>query len=189
MGTCSSAQKRTDSTVKASNGVSFKAKEVFISSPIKEKALNEENSEFGSKEEKFFDSKLWLDTDGEDEFLSVNGDFTPSRCSTPNHESIKLMTPKRSTSLENFPRPKPETSSTGRKKLAELLRETSQGEKHSIGELQTEANGYQNSNLKVGRSSAYGSGDGTAVTCCLPSLLQTNGFNEKRKMNPLHCCA
>ncbi|XP_028550074.1 amino acid transporter ANT1 [Dendrobium catenatum] len=43
MGTCSSAQKKVDSTAKASNGVCFKAKDVSIPSPIKEKALNEEN--------------------------------------------------------------------------------------------------------------------------------------------------
>lgn len=39
MGTCSSAQKKTDSTAKASNGMCFKAKDP---SPIKEKPLNEE---------------------------------------------------------------------------------------------------------------------------------------------------
>ncbi|KAH0461114.1 hypothetical protein IEQ34_008689 [Dendrobium chrysotoxum] len=201
MGTCSSAQKKVDSTAKASNGVCFKAKDVFIPSPIKEKALNEENPvnmfgvmspEFGSKEEIFFDSKALLDTDCEDEFLSVNEDFTPSRCSTSNFESTKLMTPRKSVSLENFLSTKAEPSPTGRKKLAELLREASQGEKSTNNE-QIDANSYQNNDVKLVRGSlegdVYGSGGGPAMPCCLPSLVQTNGFHEKRKMNPMHCCA
>ncbi|XP_010033397.2 uncharacterized protein At3g27210 [Eucalyptus grandis] len=36
-------------------------------------------SDFGSKEDSFFDSQAWLESDCEDEFFSVKGDFTPSR--------------------------------------------------------------------------------------------------------------
>ncbi|KAI0510517.1 hypothetical protein KFK09_011121 [Dendrobium nobile] len=184
MGTCSSAQKKVDSTAKASNGVCFKAKDVSIPSPIKEKALNEEipvnmfgvmSPDFGSKEEIFYDSKALLDTDCEDEFLSVNEDFTPSRCSSSSFESTKLITPRKSVSLENFLSTKAEPSPTGRKKLAELLRETSQGEK-STNKCSLEGD-------------VYGCGGGSAMPCCLPSLVQSNGFNEKRKMNPMYCCA
>ncbi|KAK7300190.1 hypothetical protein RJT34_11027 [Clitoria ternatea] len=34
--------------------------------------------ETGSKDETFFDSRAWLDSDCEDDFFRVNGDFTPS---------------------------------------------------------------------------------------------------------------
>ncbi|KAI3713278.1 hypothetical protein L1987_71852 [Smallanthus sonchifolius] len=45
-------------------------------------------SDYGSKEETFFDSQAWLDSDYEDEFMSVNGEFTPSRGNTPVHHSL-----------------------------------------------------------------------------------------------------
>ncbi|CAA0833808.1 Unknown protein [Striga hermonthica] len=41
-----------------------------------------------SKDEPFFDSQPWLESDCEDDFLSVNGDFTPSRGSTPVHHKF-----------------------------------------------------------------------------------------------------
>ncbi|KAL8160077.1 hypothetical protein V2J09_001614 [Rumex salicifolius] len=44
-------------------------------------------SNCGSKEEAFFDTQGWLESDC-DEFYSVNGDFTSSRGSTPNYRSI-----------------------------------------------------------------------------------------------------
>ncbi|KNA19847.1 hypothetical protein SOVF_057680 [Spinacia oleracea] len=37
----------------------------------------------GSKDEAFFDTQGWLDSDCDDDFHSVNGDFTPSRSNTP----------------------------------------------------------------------------------------------------------
>ncbi|CAI9763140.1 unnamed protein product [Fraxinus pennsylvanica] len=49
--------------------------------------------DFGSKEETFFDSQPWLDSDCEDDFSSVNGDFIPSRCSTPVHHSSSVGNP------------------------------------------------------------------------------------------------
>nr|ACU14404.1 unknown [Glycine max] len=45
-------------------------------------------TDHGSKEEAFFDSKAWLDSDCEDDFYSVNGDFTPSRGTTPVHHTF-----------------------------------------------------------------------------------------------------
>ncbi|KAL2897368.1 hypothetical protein RDABS01_039151 [Bienertia sinuspersici] len=41
----------------------------------------------GSKDEAFYDTQAWLDSDCEDDFYSVNGDFTPSRSSTPVHHA------------------------------------------------------------------------------------------------------
>ncbi|KAJ0692685.1 hypothetical protein HanPI659440_Chr15g0588781 [Helianthus annuus] len=51
-------------------------------------------SEYGSREETFFDSQAWLDSDYEDEFMSVNGEFTPSRGNTPVHHSLTQGTPR-----------------------------------------------------------------------------------------------
>ncbi|CAA6664069.1 unnamed protein product [Spirodela intermedia] len=42
----------------------------------------------------FFDSRAWLDSDCEDDFFSINGDFTPSQGSTPNHQLGSAMKPK-----------------------------------------------------------------------------------------------
>lgn len=39
----------------------------------------------GSKDETFYDTQGWLDSDCDDDFHSVNGEFTPSRGSTPVH--------------------------------------------------------------------------------------------------------
>ncbi|KAF0913704.1 hypothetical protein E2562_023792 [Oryza meyeriana var. granulata] len=81
----------------------------------------------GSKDEMFFDSRAWLDSDCEDDFYSVNGDFTPSRGSTPNYQ------PRTQTVMSNVFVPdnvhnskSPEPSPTGRRKLAELLQEAMQ---------------------------------------------------------------
>ncbi|CAH1412963.1 unnamed protein product [Lactuca virosa] len=49
-------------------------------------------SDFGSKEETFFDSQAWMDSDYEDEFMSVNGDFTPSRGNTQVHHISSIET-------------------------------------------------------------------------------------------------
>ncbi|KAF6162894.1 hypothetical protein GIB67_021043 [Kingdonia uniflora] len=46
-----------------------------------------------SKEKTFFDSQAWLDSDCEDDFLSVNGDFTPSCGNTPKQLSNFAGTP------------------------------------------------------------------------------------------------
>ncbi|XP_060959001.1 uncharacterized protein At3g27210 [Cannabis sativa] len=44
--------------------------------------------DYGSKDEAFFDSQPWLESDCEDDFYSVNGDFTPSRGNTPVHRGF-----------------------------------------------------------------------------------------------------
>lgn len=72
----------------------------------------------GSKEEAFFDSKPWLDSDCEEDFYSVNGDFTPSRGTTPVHHTFG--TPSRN----RVPSSKAEPSPEKKKKLLELFRES-----------------------------------------------------------------
>ncbi|XP_031403789.1 uncharacterized protein At3g27210-like isoform X2 [Punica granatum] len=80
----------------------------------------------GSKEDIFFDSRQWLDSDSEDDFFSVNGDFTPSHGNTPVHHSFAVV---RSNSLISKRSLKDKTSKSisnplPKKKLGELLQET-----------------------------------------------------------------
>ncbi|CAM8982899.1 unnamed protein product [Rhodiola kirilowii] len=90
---------------------------------------------FGSKEDVFFESQPWLESDGDDDFYSVNGDMTPSITSsssnTPVHKSL-------SAAPSNNP---PEDITAGykltlspvkrRKSLSELFRESEDEEENS----------------------------------------------------------
>lgn len=99
--------------------------------------FNPKSPDSGSKDEVFFESRAWLDSDCEDDFYSVNGDFTPSRGSTP------IYQPRAQTVMSNIFQPdthsskSPEPSPTGRRKLAELLQEAMQdGPEESTDEQQ-----------------------------------------------------
>ncbi|KAJ8750319.1 hypothetical protein K2173_014234 [Erythroxylum novogranatense] len=133
MGSCVSVHKgASDSTMKMR--VTFGSntdKLVIPESPIKDKPAtvdlsNKTFEEFGSKDETFFDSRPWLDSDCEDDFYSVNGDFTPSRGNTPVHHRFSVGTPKVNKTLEETsPVFVPEPSPTGKKKrLCELFQES-----------------------------------------------------------------
>ncbi|KAF9607707.1 hypothetical protein IFM89_038247 [Coptis chinensis] len=142
MGSCASVYKKEDAAKndKPINGecppvsvLSFKSQ----SSPMLPQTGFRD---FGSKEEIFFDSQAWLESDCDDDFLSVNGDFipscgnTPSRGNTPNHQSSFIGTPQLNKTIfmgtaENM---KPEFSPTGKKKkLSDLFRESFQVDEDS----------------------------------------------------------
>ncbi|XP_019458760.1 PREDICTED: uncharacterized protein At3g27210-like isoform X2 [Lupinus angustifolius] len=88
-------------------------------SPIKEKPIN------GSKEEAFFDSKVWLDSDCDDDFYSVNGEFTPSRGTTPVHHTFVIPLVNKNPSENVVPCYDPELPPTKKKKtLLDLFRES-----------------------------------------------------------------
>ncbi|XP_073117228.1 uncharacterized protein At3g27210-like [Elaeis guineensis] len=246
MGSCASVQKNPDTAMGFRLGLGAKAKRFFIPCPAKEKPLNREENPvggfdfkgkvvdsgldlrspvFGSKEEIFFDSRPWLDSDCEDDFYSVNGEFTPSRGSTPNYQTTTTATPRLNDAffIDKFPDSKSEPSPTGRKKLAELLRESSQGEKNikeqnASDNKKFEINGkpdggkissdqppksLDGSPYISGANSVY-SGEVSptrdpknrkertwkSVHCCLPSLVQSFNFDERRqKMSPGPCAA
>ncbi|KAI3919304.1 hypothetical protein MKW98_030440 [Papaver atlanticum] len=155
MGSCASVIKQEDSASKSN-------KMFLVSSPVKQQQqqkqvtqqvnggglINDLGSkypsastpppsyktlgDFGSKEETFFDSQAWLDSDCDD-FYSVNGEFTPSasrgssRGSTPLHLTSFMGTPQRAKSplSEKAFNSIPETRSTEkRKKLADLFRDS-----------------------------------------------------------------
>ncbi|KAK4772806.1 hypothetical protein SAY86_014581 [Trapa natans] len=84
--------------------------------------------DYGSKDDVFFDSKAWMDSDCEDDFLSVNGDFTPSCGSTPVHPTL-MSTPQARKPpvviIDKAPSSIPEPSpNTKKKRLAELFRDS-----------------------------------------------------------------
>ncbi|WOG93504.1 hypothetical protein DCAR_0312789 [Daucus carota subsp. sativus] len=98
MGSCVSSHKRKHSDIKLQKCISSQSDQIVFS-PVKTngdvqigglglKSQADPSINFpdlGSKEEAFFDSQAWLDSDCDDDFLSVNGEFTPSRGSTPLH--------------------------------------------------------------------------------------------------------
>ncbi|CAK7328290.1 unnamed protein product [Dovyalis caffra] len=99
-----------------------------------------------SKEETFFDSRAWLDSDCEDDFHSVNGDFTPSRGNTPVHHSSSAETPQVNT-IPSDGRPPgsvQEPSPTGKKKRLSELFKDSISEDRDVDDLQTSGSFKQN---------------------------------------------
>ncbi|KAB5520954.1 hypothetical protein DKX38_025273 [Salix brachista] len=99
----------------------------------------------GSKEESFFDSRAWIDSDCEDDFYSVNGDFTPSRGNTPVHHNFAAGTPQANKNpLEGRPPGSElEPSPTGKKRLSDLFKDRIREDRDADG-LQTSGPGDQN---------------------------------------------
>uniref|UniRef100_A0A5B6Z0E2 Uncharacterized protein n=1 Tax=Davidia involucrata TaxID=16924 RepID=A0A5B6Z0E2_DAVIN len=148
MGGCVSVHKKSDSAMKIRLSFGSKTEKLVVPSPVEEKPIINGDRpiaqvglksqwslsqpvttfrDFGSKEETFFDSQPWLESDCEDDFFSVNGDFTPSRGSTPVHQSFSMGTLRVNNALlaDKKPGSKPEPSPTGKKKkLAELFQES-----------------------------------------------------------------
>ncbi|XP_057983563.1 uncharacterized protein At3g27210-like isoform X2 [Malania oleifera] len=174
-----------------------------------------------SKEESFFDSQPWLESDCEDDFFSVNGDFTPSRGSTPVHQTISKGAPQLNKTLFEgiVPKPIPTPFPKEKKKLAELFRQS------SGGDLDADRDILGNQNMGSGKKEVQPiitdlhpkSADGTpyasvansvssserttpngcakpekdrsirSMQCCLPSLVSTCSYTERRKrMSPAH---
>ncbi|KMZ72997.1 hypothetical protein ZOSMA_156G00460 [Zostera marina] len=146
------------------------------------------DSDTGSKEEYFFDTKVYMDSD-DDDFFSVNGDYTPLGGSTPNNQvvinPIKPTTSRLNKTLINnvqlppFQNPSPFLSP--RKKFSEFLSEASD-EKEAVEE--EARNGILNG-ISSGEEARNGNLNGTSsgeearkskkssrktVNCCLPML-------------------
>ncbi|XP_074585472.1 uncharacterized protein At3g27210-like [Curcuma longa] len=214
MGACTSVPNDSASSMRHRLGLASKAKRFFLASPAKEKSLCEANPvdgfdlrslELGSKDEIFFDTQVWLDSDCEDDFFSVNGDFTPSRGSTPIHPLSMPSTPKLDNHFlfDKSPYSISEPSPTGSKKLAELLYETSQAKKlgsanvTEVKDATTKSDRDKTNTTQTSNSLSTSSACSTEVTpsrglrsrkdkvwkaghCCLPSL-RNFGFDEKRQ--------
>uniref|UniRef100_A0A1D1ZK60 Uncharacterized protein At3g27210 n=1 Tax=Anthurium amnicola TaxID=1678845 RepID=A0A1D1ZK60_9ARAE len=153
--------------------------------------------DFGSKDEIFFDSRAWLDSDCEDDFLSVNGDFTPSHGSTPNYQTGTPVKPQLDgTSFDGFPDTRSEPSP--RKKLAEFLQETLPGEPpgndDNILDGKLEMNGKSESN-RSNKDQLPKSLDGTPNLSGANSIYSgkrtPNGAyknGKEKRGNAMHCC-
>ncbi|KAA3459445.1 transmembrane protein [Gossypium australe] len=155
MGSCASVHKSSqESAMKVGLSLGSKTDNIIIPpSPVKEKsdAVNGDfthNShsssafkDLGSKDETFFDSRAYLDSDCDDDFLSVCGDFTPSRGNTPvHHNSISIGVPKIHKSIdEGSPSSCSEASPGKKKKLVELFRDSVK-EDQDVNELNTSIN-------------------------------------------------
>lgn len=185
-----------------------------VASPNKEKPLiTLKSSEFGSKDEAFFDSQAWLESDCEDDFFSVNGDFTPSRGSTPSNQISILTNAKsdRTFGFDKFPDFKsgPSPSPTGRKKLGDLFQET---EEPNASDKTQETNGEHALSFQTkseeppASANSVSSGELTlsgefkkkkkkqagakTQQCCLPRLGQSFSFSERRqKTSAVNCRA
>ncbi|EOA24673.1 hypothetical protein CARUB_v10017946mg [Capsella rubella] len=106
--------------------------------PVKSRwSFSSSKKSFGSKDETFFDSQPWLQSDSDDDFHSVNADFTPSRGNTPKGSFSdrpprfhNLIFHERKSSLgSSSPAPLPR-----RKKLGELFRDSIREEREESSE-------------------------------------------------------
>ncbi|XP_052195021.1 uncharacterized protein At3g27210-like [Diospyros lotus] len=207
MGTCASNMKHR---------LSFDSKpdNVVTPSPIKDKMLLSGHRpggggvtvpvrDFGGKEETFFDSQPWLESDCEDDFFSVKGDFTPSCGSTPVHWSSTAGSPRVDRGLFGDKKPVStlEPSPTDKKKkLAELFREGLKGDQDAdqnganvMGEAKTTIIGLpprsaDGTPFVSGAASACSNEipDGVcepdkSVQCCLPRMHLSRSLSERKK--------
>ncbi|MED6194513.1 hypothetical protein PIB30_029303 [Stylosanthes scabra] len=192
MGSCSSVQRtqknEETNTMKLNLSSSFPSKTntlVIPPSPVKPNNNATFQPSFtlhantASKEEAFYDSKAWLDSDCEDDFYSVK-EFTPSRGTSPVHHSFGTI-------------PGPAVATERKKKLLELFRESIREDKDGGGNnndkpiiqdvlLSKSANTtpYYFSEAK----SACSERTVNAVKSkqrCLPSLVPCRSFSERRR--------
>ncbi|KAL5973022.1 hypothetical protein ACLOJK_039829 [Asimina triloba] len=155
-----------------------------------------------SRDDAYFDSQAWLESDCEDDFLSVNGDLTPSCGSTPTKRSSNPASPplSKASSMDRRPTFMPETSADDKKtRLSELLKDDSHDEQpadnQDISSPLTSVNGKQSSDSANAEipppKSLEGSSDKSqnkdskhekmksakSSQCCIPSLVEfANGI-------------
>ncbi|KAG2307820.1 hypothetical protein Bca52824_027568 [Brassica carinata] len=150
-----------------------------------------------SKDETFFDTNQWLQSDSEDDFFSVNGEFTPSRGNTPKcsfsdkhprfHNPLFEEEKPRAVSFSYAPAPR-------RKKLAELFRESVREQREVIFEESLESQSEESK-----KSSGDNSGELNVIKDsekdkslnnhhrCLPRLSALKGsLMEKKKKKKIH---
>lgn len=197
MGSCISSsssqkeQQQEDSVMKFTLPfVSKTDNHMLIPSPVKPKSFSIPIT--GSKDETFFDSNVWLDSDCDDDFLSVNGEFTPSRGNTPVHHNFSTGAPRvnKSGGTDLTPNGRPEPSPTDKKhRLSDLFKESlrndhNEDEQNTSGSATPYASSLQSSertpsgNFKVKSL--------RSIQCCLPSLRSSSSFSEKKKkMSPV----
>ncbi|KAL6885835.1 hypothetical protein ACP4OV_010096 [Aristida adscensionis] len=132
----------------------------------------------GSKDESFFEARPWLDSDSEDDFQSVRGDFTPSRASTPVHQRKTSFTGR-------IPVDKQMPSVTVKKqRLIELLQEKQQFDDEydsitDVGSDMENSSVHAEENLKA--SHKVKNMKKSSKSGCFPILGWKHSFKTSRK--------
>ncbi|KAL4581527.1 hypothetical protein LXL04_006049 [Taraxacum kok-saghyz] len=132
--------------------------------------------DFGSKEETFFDSQAWLESDCDDDFKSVNGDFTPSRGNTPVHHKFSAANNKPPLVIPDEPSP---NGSERKMRLSDLFKDSLRGSyKFENEEKDDDKNGKVESSPVVN-----GGGNGlktkSRLQGCFPGLIYTRSSSRK----------
>ncbi|XP_042503092.1 uncharacterized protein At3g27210-like isoform X2 [Macadamia integrifolia] len=228
MGSCASINKNPDSTMKLRFSIASKDDKILIPPPTEEKSVDGDHriaelgfksqsspqrasltsfKDFGSKEENFFDSQPWIESDCEEEFFSVNGD-TPSRGNTPNHQSGFMGKPRlNKTLMDGAAGTRTEASPTDKKKkLAELFSESFSDDQHVDQSLSNGILKPKPINLDLPPRSSNGTpyvsglnsvcsserspnkdfksdkDKSTRVAqCCLPNFVRSYSFSDRKK--------
>lgn len=223
MGTCVSARRGEDDHPDSATMKVQQQDPILIPSPTKDSSKPVINGnggvghwqlpqskptfpDFGSKDETFFDSQAWLESDCEDDFMSVKGDFTPSRGSTPVHHNFSTGTPRVNGALlvdpttpVSIPEPSPNTR---KNRLSDLFNDSLRG--NYDDEEQTKLSNQNGTNEKVATPYVSEANSVTSdgrtpngdfkpereksmksMQCCLPSMLSTRIYGERKtKMSP-----
>lgn len=226
MGSCASVHKDPKSAMKLRLVFASKTDKLKLvtPSPIKDKPIVDKGqiklqqrspvlpltsfSYYGSKEETFFDSQAWLESDCDDDFYSVKGEFTPSVGNTPSRGNTPLhrgflagnLLGSRTSFGERPPAPLPQSSPRHkRKNLLELFKESSRNRNPSEQDSEDNQNGQAAAHphlppkstssspyvpVSSGKSTPVGKPKSEAkslrsVQCCLPRL--SDSFRERRK--------
>ncbi|KAF5740465.1 hypothetical protein HS088_TW11G00534 [Tripterygium wilfordii] len=194
MGSCASVNRSsTEPAMKLRFSFSSRTDKLVIPpSPIKDKPVREETlvngvkgsfADYGSKDETFFDSQPWLDSDCESDFYSVNGDFTPSRGNTPVHHKFSVDTTNRvnKTLLDKAASVSPSPGEK-KKKLSDFFHESRDDQDDtSYASVPNSACGSEwtaNGDALIKEKSMK------STPCCLPGLLSCRSFSERKKTSP-----
>ncbi|KAM0039548.1 hypothetical protein Hdeb2414_s0012g00383311 [Helianthus debilis subsp. tardiflorus] len=126
MGSCVSTQtKQKSSAMKVQ--VLFGSNDHVVKPPLVNGDLLAKSllsfQDYGSKEDTYFDSQAWLESDCDDDFMSVNGEFTPSRGNTPVHHNFSSGNNKPHAAVFPYDEPSP-TVSEKKIRLSDLFKES-----------------------------------------------------------------
>ncbi|KAJ7974783.1 F-box domain containing protein [Quillaja saponaria] len=220
MGSCASLNRNSETDMKLRLSIGSKTDELVIPpSPIKDKPKNgnfriddlalkskwspsrstTNFTDYGSKEDAFFDSQAWLDSDCDDDFYSVNGEFTPSRGNTPVHHRFYSGTPTRGSKVvsdNRTPGSMPAPSPTEKKKkLLDLFRDDADVDDQNTSGNQNIANGkikLKEAIYGLTPKSANGSTpyiSGTNSVCSSERTVSGDSASIKEKsIKSIYCC-
>ncbi|KAJ1270578.1 hypothetical protein BS78_06G063000 [Paspalum vaginatum] len=142
-----------------------------------------DGAENGSKDESFFEARPWLDSDSEDDFHSVRGDFTPSRGSTPDHPRATFFS-----GWMPVDRSKPPVIQK-KQRLLDLLQEKQHydDEDDSVTDVSSELEDsavHPEEHVKASRS--HKESERSSWSGCFPILVWKHRFTNYRKKRKEH---